>query len=353
MSGMNLFLLATHIFWETIRHRKKIFLSVFLLIFAITAFVIRKLPKRYQSTALFNFHSDFSKVPASSEFYSEMYDPNEIRAEKEAILLGVLSDDFLFETAEKYLGSDAANHEWLVQGLRKDIRFVPLSRTTYQLVVIQRSPDDAEKIAWDVVEQLEQNLRSERLIRMQAVYESITQQLNELTIGEQDKNVAVQWDAARLKIENEIHKLESLYTAEHPRLIRLRAQLQNLRGAKQMNNTGPLAKGHLENWASLRGILITRQALLQVAIRMEEKGSISHIKLVKEPDHPLWPVEPKKKLLLVSAAITSTVVAAAVSACCSVASDIHALVPQLKESWKRFRSAIAERKKNTSDREDS
>jgi len=349
---MNIAFLCLHLLWETLKHRKKIFLFCWLAIFSVFFVWIKKIPRRYQSSALFNFHSDFSKIPASSEFFSEMYDPNEIRAEKDAILLGVLSDDFLVGLAEKYLGEEAAQREWIVQGLRKDIRFIPLSRTTYQLIVLQRSPEIVEKIAWDVVDALEAKLRGERLLRMRSVYESMTQQLQELTIDGQDKDVSLHLNASRLRLESEIQKLESLYTAEHPKLIRLRTQLQNLKSAKQASRDNPLARGHAENWMSLRGILVTRQALLQVAIRMEEKGSVSHIQLVKEPDHPLWPVEPKKNLLLISAVITSTVAALSVSTACSLSSELHALFPNIKVAWRRFRKGIADKKHSSNLDED-
>ncbi|NBO38082.1 hypothetical protein EBU99_05820 [bacterium] len=342
---MNLLLMLVHLFWETIRHQKKIFLVTFVAVFLPMGFAIHRLPKRFQTSAIFNFHSDFSKIPASSEFFPEMYDPNEIRAEKEAILLGVLSDDFLYQLVQKYFGETDAEHEWVVQGLRKDIRFVPLSRTSYQLIVVQRSADMVEKIAWEVIEKLEDILKSERLARMQAVFDSITQQLHELTIDGQDKDMLLHMEANRLKVEEEINKLERLYTAEHPRLIRLRAQLKNLHKSKQNYSSDGLARGQLENWASLRGILLTRQALLQVAIRMEEKGSLSHIKLVKEPDLPQWPVEPKKHLLLTSAAVTSTVLATAVAACCSFARDARVLFPEAFQAWNRFRASLLNKRK--------
>lgn len=339
---MNSLFCLTHVFLETFRHRKKIFFAVFFIVLVPLVLSVQKIPKRYQSTALFNFHSDFSKIPASSEFFAEIYDPNEIRAEKEAILLAVLSDDFLFDLAEKNLGHAAAQQEWLVQGLRKDVRFVPLSRTTYQLVVLQRSPSIAQKIAWKVMERLEESLRAERLARMQSVYDSVSQQLSELAIDGQDKNLAMDIRAARLRVESEIRKLESLYTAEHPKLARLRTQLQNLQKPAESDvMRGPLERGQVENWASLRGILLTRQALLQVAIRMEEKGAIAHIKIVKEPDEPLWPVEPKRNILFISAAVTAAVVATAVSAGCSLASDLHVFFPNLLTAWRNFRSKVA------------
>lgn len=343
---MTVLLGTAHVFWETLKHRKKIFFATWFSLFSLFVFGIQKIPKKFQSSALFNFHSDFSKIPASSEFYSEMYDPNEIRAEKEAILLGVLSDDFLVELAEKYIGKLEADQQWVVQGLRKDIRFVPLSRTTYQLVVVQRSAEIVEKIAWEVLERLQESLRNDRLARMQSVYDSISQQLQVMRIDGQDEDLTLHMQAAKLRVENEIQKLESLYTAEHPRLIRLRAQLQNLRTVRQQSIGGPLEKGQFENWISLRGLLLTRQALLQVAIRMEEKDTVSHIKIVKEPDRPLWPSEPKKNLLLVSAFVTTTVVATGISACCSLVKDLRSLYPQLFATWKRYRRMIVERRGN-------
>ena len=341
---------AAHIFVSAIKHRKKIIAALFLAFLMPSVLAIHKLPKKFQSSALFNFHSDFSKIPASSEFFSEIYDPNEIRAEKEAILVGVLSDDFLLETTAKYFGDEQAESEWKVQGLRKDIRFVPLSRTTYQLVVVQQSPEITQKIAWDVLERLEETLRTERLVRMQSVYGSITQQLNELTIEGGDKDLSIQLDATRLRIETEIQKLERMYTAEHPRLARLRSQLQNLNRPSRYNPNDPLGRGQIENWASLRGILLTRQALLQVAIRMEEKGTLSHIKLVKEPDLPQWPVAPKKSILYLSALITSLALGFAIGAALSLLKDLNGIFPEITSSWQTFKeklNQISQGKKDT------
>lgn len=141
---------------------------------------------------------------------------------------------------QKYFGQEYAQNEWRVQGLRKDIRFVPLSRTTYQLVVAQQSASTTQRIAWDVLERLEETLRTDRLVRMHSVYASISQQLNELTIDGNDKNLSLQLDATRLRIETEIQKLESMYTAEHPRLARLRLQLRDLARAPDTRQMMPL-----------------------------------------------------------------------------------------------------------------
>jgi hypothetical protein len=294
------------------------------------------MPQKYKSSALFNFHSDFSKVPASSEFFNEIYDPNEIRAEKEAILLGVLSDDFLFHIARQYIGEAEAEKEWVVQGLRKDIRFVPLSRTTYQLVVVQRSGLSAQSIAWEVIERLDKSLQAERMLRMQSVYDSISQQLNELSVDGQDGHVSTGIKALQTRLEVEISNLERLYTNDHPRLIRLRAQLRNLFQTRKASEGERLQRGQIENWVSLRGILSTRKALLQVALRMEEKGSISHIKIVKEPDLPLWPAEPKKNIFLISALFTSLVISATIAAIMSILGELRFLFPTLYEGWRSY-----------------
>ncbi len=348
---MRFLLSTTHVLFSTIRNQKLVLFLAFTIIFIPSIIAINRIPKRYQSSALFNFHSDFSKIPASSEFFSEIYDPNEIRAEKEAILVGVLSDDFLIHTMQKYFGEEYAQNEWRVQGLRKDIRFVPLSRTTYQLVVSQQSASTTQRIAWDVLERLEETLRTERLVRMQSVYASISQQLNELTIDGNDKDVTLQLDATRLRIETEIQKLELMYTAEHPRLSRLRLQLRELARAPRYDTNDPLGRGQVENWSSLRGILLTRQALLQVAIRMEETGPLSHIKLVKEPDFPQWPVAPKKSILYVSASLTALALSFAVGAIMSLLKDLRRLFPEAMAAWHDFRKEMSQRgdKANTSD----
>ncbi|MEY3901007.1 MAG: hypothetical protein RL189_313 [Pseudomonadota bacterium] len=326
---------------QSIKHRKKVFFFSWLFVFSLLVVWIHRIPKSYKTSALFNFHSDFSKVPASSEFFNEIYDPNEIRAEKEAILLGVLSDEFLFHIAERYIGKDAAEKEWVVQGLRRDIRFVPLSRTTYQLIVVQRSGESAQNIALEVIERLENTLRQERLARMQSVYNSIAQQLNDLTVEGRDKNLSPNLNAVQIRLQNEIAHLEQAYTNDHPRLLRLRQKLQSLREAKDVAERSGIERGHIENWVSLRGILVTRKALLQVALRMEENADVTHIKIIKEPDLPLWPVEPKKNLLLASALLTSVIFAAATSALIAIASEVDNIFPQLREGWQKYLASIS------------
>jgi uncharacterized protein involved in exopolysaccharide biosynthesis len=329
-----------------LKHQKKMVLVLFIVFLTLTAGAVHKIPKKFTSSALFNFHSDFAKVPASSEFFSEIYDPNELRAEKEAILLGVLSDDFLSRLTRKYLGHDSADLEWRVQGLRKDIRFVPLSRTTYQLIVDQQNPQSTQGIALEILNRLEETLRNERLIRMRSVYASVSQQLNELKINSGETDLSVQANAARLRIETEIEKLQTMYTAEHPRLARLRSQLNTLSNTTKYDALDPLGRGQIENWASLRGILLTRQALLQVAIRMEEKGTLSHIKIVKSPDLPQWPSSPKKNVLYASAALSSLVFSFAAVSMLRLTKELMIFFPELRRAWSEFRRNLKHKPEN-------
>lgn len=346
---MKLIYCGLYLLRQSVKHRKMVFITSLMMVLVPFVYWIQHIPKKYKSSALFNFHSDFSKIPASSEFFNEIYDPNEIRAEKEAILLGVLSDDFLFHIAQKYISEEAAEQEWVVQGLRRDIRFVPLSRTTYQLVVVQRTGEISQSIAWEVLDRLDDTLRSERLTRMKSVYDSISKQLNELTLGGQDGNVSPGLEAVQVRIQAEIAHLEQFYTNDHPKLMRLRQQLQSLRETKNQSERERQERGQLENWVSLRGILVTRQALLQVALRMEDHGSVSHIKIVKEPDLPLWPAEPQKNLLLASALLTSLICAAATSAMVSCAAELHLIFPRFRQGWMTYLSELGSRSKNPPD----
>lgn len=329
-----------HIAFEVLKNKKALFVMTFLIGFIPAVAIIRSLPQRFQTSALFNFHSDFAKIPASSEFFPEMYDPNEIRSEKEAILLGVLSDDFLQQLSRDHLGEKAAETEWMVQGLRKDIRFVPLSRTTYQLVVNQQSPDVTQKIARTVIQRLEMTLRHERIFRMQSVHSSLTAQLREMTAAGYDQDLTAHREAMRVEIASEVRRLEGLYTADHPRLARLRHQLNTLRVFKKRGELDPLERSQLENWSSLRGVLILRQALLQVAIRMEEAGALSQIKVVKEPDLPKWPMAPKRNVLYVSAFVGSCVLAGVVAVAVCVFKDARIVFPNLTKEWNRFRENV-------------
>jgi hypothetical protein len=337
---MRFVLILIHLSLTVLRHQKKIVIVLFFIFLSASIVSIRKIPNKYTSSALFNFHSDFSKIPASSEFFSEIYDPNELRAEKEAILLGVLSDDFLVRLTRQFLGNESADLEFRVQGLRKDIRFVPLSRATYQLIVDQREPRNTQGMANEILNRLEDTLRGERLNRMNSVYESVTRQLGELEFQSVDSNVSVQADAARLRIETEIENLQSKYTSEHPKLARLRAQLNAVNRTPKQDSLDPLGRGQIENWASLRGILLTRQALLQVAIRMEQKGTLPHIKIVKAPDLPQWPSSPKRNVLYVSAAVSSLVFSFAAVSCVRLAKDLLIFFPQIRKSWSDFLHSI-------------
>jgi hypothetical protein len=315
---------------------------MFLIFSGLTLQSVRRIPNKYTSSATFNFHSDFSKIPASSEFFSDIYDPNELRAQKEAILLGVLSDSFLSELASKYIGKQSAQAEWLANGSRKDIKFVPLSRTTYQLIVEHRDPETTHQMAWDILARLEETLRTERLTRMQTVYSSVTQQLSELSIHGTDKDMSIDLNAARLRLENEIAKLEGTYTAEHPRLAGLRKKLYQLNKPFHFVSKDPMNRGQLENWATLRGILLTRQALLQIAIRMEEKATISHITIVKDPVLPQQPSSPKRLVLYISSILTSLVFAFSIAAVSHLLKDLLFIFPELKKSWSQFSKELHE-----------
>jgi uncharacterized protein involved in exopolysaccharide biosynthesis len=175
---------------------------------------------------------------------------------------------------------------------------------------------------------------------MRSVYASVSQQLNELKINSGETDLSVQADAARLRIETEIEKLQTMYTSEHPRLARLRTQLNALNRTTKYDPLDPLGRGQIENWASLRGILLTRQALLQVAIRMEEKGTLSHIKIVKAPDLPQWPSSPKKNVLYASAALSSLVFSFAAVSVVRLTRELLIFFPELRKTWAEFRKNL-------------
>ena len=186
---MRAVLIVAYTFYSVFRRQKIAAVILFALFASMSIRTIKHLPGRYQSSATFNFHSDFSKIPASAEFFSEIFDPNELRAEKEALLLGVLSDDFLLRIAKAFPDPGETEYKWQIQALRRDVQFIPMSRTTYQLIVEQRSGKNAQSIAQMVLSQLELNLSTERLVRMHSVASSLAQELMELTSRGEDQNM--------------------------------------------------------------------------------------------------------------------------------------------------------------------
>ena len=334
---MRAVLIVAYTFYSVFRRQKIAAVILFALFASMSIRTIKHLPGRYQSSATFNFHSDFSKIPASAEFFSEIFDPNELRAEKEALLLGVLSDDFLLRIAKAFPDPGETEYKWQIQALRRDVQFIPMSRTTYQLIVEQRSGKNAQSIAQMVLSQLELNLSTERLVRMQSVASSLAQELMELTSRGEDQNMVEQLKSARVRIEEEIAQLEKKYTKEHPRLSQLRSQLsQIMRKTSAQQRASLVGRAELENWVSLRGILETRQALLQVAILMEKQSSLKHIKIVKKPELPLWPHAPKKKLLYITAILSSGVFTLAMLASFNFIRNLFLFYPNLTKLWKSF-----------------
>jgi hypothetical protein len=75
---------------------------------------------------------------------------------------------------------------------------------------------------------------------------------------------------------------------------------------------------------------------------MEEKATISHITIVKDPVLPQQPSSPKRLVLYISSILTSLVFAFSIAAVSHLLKDLLFIFPELKKSWFQFSKELHE-----------
>lgn len=209
-------------------------------LFVSVAFLLAKyLPKQYKAKAIVNIHASYFQNPLVNSVVSDVFDPNEIKGQRQALLQQALSVDFIEDLGNKFKEykpnvsrkEHAAEREYLA----KRIEMYGMGASAFQISVTSNKAQKSLAMIRTVLAQMEKVVLEQRSEALRSTRQAIEKQVTDLekVLEENDADgVGRSSDKVKAEIEkkeNEINALLQHFTDKHPEVIKLRSKIKLLK----------------------------------------------------------------------------------------------------------------------------
>lgn len=229
---------------ELFKKYKKEIILILLTCIMLAVIAVIVIPKKYKSTGVLSISVKYFQNPLVREFVTETYDSNEMKTQREALIITALSDKFIDQIGTKYKLYDekaAADPVELYNQrnlLRNRIEVLQLNPSVSQISFSSKNPKVSheinelifDRITEHFVEQRQKfliNLRASMKKRIDALIASIGYSVV-LKDTDADFSKNPRLSAEREKLKSEITEKLKFYNKNHPVIIKLDKELANI-----------------------------------------------------------------------------------------------------------------------------
>jgi hypothetical protein len=309
----------TDIFALIKRHYKRMILTTFACgVVAIGVGLL--LPEQYKSYAILDIQGTYFRHPLVSNLVSEVNDPRELNSMRASLLQYALNDRFLHDFGERFnlyrYPPESPRRLEEREALRDRIEYFSVSPTSFSIATIADNATLAFEMTNRVLSQITHTLIERRYLLLQSARDAIQRQAGVLnrTLLELDGSSMARrqrqvLEEELIKMDTNLKELRSIYTENHPQIQQLESRNRTLQSQFQELGLSMQTDKELKDVFSSHTSLGSSQEIydnllkmlsdLNIVLEMErDRGNVSYLGVIQDPNVPLAPISPKKPLLL-------------------------------------------------------
>ena len=288
------------------------------------------LPKQYKSKSVLSIQASYFQNPLVSNLITDVYDPSELRAERQSLLQLALSPEFLEELGEKHsyflapAGTELRNLE--KEQLLKAIEYFPLGQSAFQISVLARERQQSFEMTKTVLQRMIDTLISERTQKLMATRQAIEGHITTLgkVLRTGESGAAQNAEVLKMeleKIEGDMAVLLQHFTERHPEVVKLRHKAEALRSRlDHMPKRSPeqeIAPAIFMTQAAQRPVrevhddMLKKLSNIDIVLNIEkDRKNLTYLSVVEQPVVPAAPIFPNKRMFLLFGALAGAMLAA-------------------------------------------
>lgn len=271
----------------------------------------------YKVSSIISISPSYFQNSLMREFLSEIYDPTELRSQRQSIMTEVLNQNFLDEisqsvglTTENETAEQASLRRML---LSRSIEIVSLQSTDFQISVMNNNRDQAMKINQMVIDNILTILKEKRTQTLSNLREAIAAQIQSIVPSQKADFQSLTPDSLKIRIANlqkELTQQKTIFSDSHPaiqakikKLNELNALYENIKNSDidslSYADMGGDVSAAKTTQNTVYDDLVRKYRYLNIVLLAESTPTPSYFRVVKTPEYPLAAVWPKKTLFLV------------------------------------------------------
>ncbi len=289
------------------------------------------LPQKFKSTATITIYTKYFQNPLVKDFLPELNDTSEMKAQRENLIRQSFSDGFLNALGERNKlfksGPESGERATEIDEIRRRIDTFSLQSTTFTVGFTHSDKKKTYAIEKEIVERIIDTIASERRATITKIRDSIQRRVEAISLnstGHPDPMTSARPELLQkelAQLQEEAKALENQYTAQHPKVSRLRNRIMLIEGwlkAAGGSKTKSFDKAMLiegQPKAVTKEVyedLLKKLNYLNILLDMDSEGANDYVAVLSPPSRPLSPVFPNKALFLFWGLLTGLLISSVI-----------------------------------------
>jgi uncharacterized protein involved in exopolysaccharide biosynthesis len=307
-----------------LRHRR-VALFIVLGFLLVGVALSLSLKPRFKASGTISISPQYFQNPITRNFMPEITDPNERKAEREALIQKALDVQFLDSlfpsSANTASPVDAAKRR---QTLAKAIEVTPMQASAYQISVVLGSREEALTVVNRALSSIKAMLVEERRAEYARLRDTVAAQIRALVLASNRSRTRLAGivSASRPEMLREAEGLERdiqdqlhVFSDGHPLIKSMNARLKTLkeRIAEQTEDASAAATHEKSPGQARLGTgvtfedsaqrlsyedLVQKYEYINILLSLESSPDTPYISIIKTPEMPIAPISPNRPLIL-------------------------------------------------------
>jgi len=269
----------------------------------------------FKVTSVISISPSYFQNSLMREFLSEVYDPSELRSQRQSILNEALDVNFLDQVSAKtgQLPDNEAEKDKAMRRLllRKSIEIIPLQLSDFQISVIDSDRQHAMSTNQMTIDNILKILKEKRTRMLLSLRDAIGLQLESVSPNRAG-SAMISAEAVQMKIdklEREILINKEKFSSRHPALKKQMDQMAQLKAQQARAEKLSISNANQDMVASTNvkentgnttiDDLARKQRYLNIVLQAENVELPAYFSIVQTPEYPLAAIWPKKSLFLI------------------------------------------------------
>ena len=297
---------------------------------ALSIALIVYLPKQFKSKGVISINSSYFNSPLVSDTIGSVYDPTELKSQRQALLQQVLVPKFVDKVGYKFNeyteNVPEAQHVLERERLRERIEVFPINTNSSQVSVKAGDRYKAYNMTKMIIEEMQRSLILQRKRRLLATRDALDQEINAIRTGirkseqpstaKRSEKVGQELEKAKVELEMAL----SSYSELHPTVKRLRKnvkvlqlQYNKLAATEKTADSDVLDVDALNSARGSYDELLKKRKNLNILLNIEKtKDDIEYIAITEIPEVPAAPIFPNSKMFLMCGIVAGLVLSGVV-----------------------------------------
>ncbi len=270
------------------------------------------LPKKYKTIGKINVSPKYFQNPMMMDFLPTVYDANELRSEREAAIMGALSNDFLLTVFNKENPNakklTPLERDTELNKLKGNFEIFRESSTVFQIGAVAYSPESSFHMCNTLINEIIAKAQATRTKYLEQMRDSVKARIQSLS-GKEITSTSISEIKKQIEVlEKQKQELIVNFSPGHPDVLALNAKINTLKKMTNVskkehkiynaNSIDPTQKANNGIKERLEEDLMKKYQNLEIVLDLENQDTSLYISVVMAPLRSTNHISPQLTIFL-------------------------------------------------------